>query len=56
MQGKKTKTGENDNEREFKDNQNFKKIYNSVMKQLKQFNLYDKEGSIIKFQSEAIIG
>ena len=35
---------------------NFKKIYMSVMKELKQFNLYNKEGIIIKFQKEAIIG
>jgi len=35
---------------------NFKKKYTSVMKELKQFNLYNKEGLIIKFQKEAIIG
>jgi hypothetical protein len=35
---------------------NFKKKYLSVMKELKQFNLYNKEGLIIKFQKEALIG
>ena len=34
----------------------FLKKYNYVMKELKQFNLYNKEGIVIKFQREAIIG
>ena len=35
---------------------NYKIVYNKVMKQLKQFNLYNKQGIIIKFQKEALIG
>ena len=31
-------------------------IYDIVLKQLKQFNLYDKKGEVIKFQKEALIG
>jgi hypothetical protein len=34
----------------------YKIIYNHVIKQLKQFNLYNKDGVIIKFQKEALIG
>lgn len=35
---------------------NYKIVYNKVMKELKQFNLYDKQGDIIRFQKEALIG
>ncbi len=33
-----------------------KYIYSVVMKQLRQYNLYNKNGEVIKFQKEAIIG
>lgn len=33
-----------------------KHVYSVVMKQLKQYNLYNKNGEVIKFQKEAIIG
>ena len=33
-----------------------KHVYSVVMKQLRQYNLYNKNGEIIKFQKEAILG
>jgi hypothetical protein len=29
--------------------------YNKIMKQLKQFSIYDKNGNFIKFQIDAIL-
>jgi hypothetical protein len=33
----------------------YKKIYNKVMKELKQFNLYNKDGNVISFQQDALL-
>jgi hypothetical protein len=33
-----------------------KHVYSVVMKQLRQYNLYNKNGEVIKFQKEAILG
>lgn len=33
----------------------YKNSYNSVMKQLKQFSIYNKEGNVIRFQKYFIL-
>jgi hypothetical protein len=35
---------------------NFKRNYESVLKQLLQYNLYDVSGNVISFQLTAILG